>query len=118
MKINCNMKYSSKILVKFANTLLTLIFLTQLQSFSNDDLFVDYVKVPKSVVNYAKKHNLQLEVDKYEIEKSYVKNGNKSKYIYPCSNKEGKVYAILYKNKFCIKIAEPKAVDIIYLECR
>ena len=95
------------------------IFLTQLQSFSNEhDLLIDYIKVPKSVLNYAKRHNLTLEIDKYEIEKGDVTNGDKYKYIYPCSTKDGQIYAILYRNKFYIKTATPKALNIIYIGTR
>lgn len=115
MKSNYNQKHFYKIPVKLANILFAFIFLTQLRSFSNDDFFVNCVNVPKSVVNYAKKHNLQLEVDKYEIEKDDVTNGDKYKYIYPCSTKDGQIYAILYRNKFFIKTATPRALDIIYI---
>lgn len=118
MKNNYSIKHLYKIPVQFANILFVFIFLTQLQSLANDDLFVDYITVPKSVVNYAKRHNLQLEVDKYEIEKDDITNGDKYKYIYPCSTKDGKAYAILYKNMFFIKIAEPKARYIRYFGTR
>ena len=104
---------------KFINILFVFIFLTQLQSFSNEqDLLIDYIKVPKSVLNYAKRHNLTLEIDKYEIEKGDVTNGDKYKYIYPCSTKDGQIYAILYRNKFYIKTATPKALNIIYIGTR
>jgi len=103
----------------FINILLVFIFFTQLQSFSNEhDLLIDYIKVPKSVLNYAKRHNLTLEIDKYEIEKGDVTNGDKYKYIYPCSTKDGQIYAILYRNKFYIKTATPKALNIIYIGTR
>ena len=118
MKNNYNKKYLSIIIKKFAIIFFAFIFLTQLQSFSTDELFDDYIKVPKSVVNYAKRHNLQLETDKYEIEKEDVENGDKYKYIYPCSTKDGKAYAILYKNIFYTKTAEPKARNILYIGTR
>jgi hypothetical protein len=118
MKNNYNKKHLSKIIKKFAIIFFIFIFLTQLQSYSNDEIFDDYIKVPKSVVNYAKRHNLQLETDKYEIEKTDIPNGDKYKYIYPCSNKDGKIYAILYKNKFCIEITEPKVLNILYIGTR
>jgi len=80
--------------------------------------YKDNLIIPKRVVNYAKKHNLQLQVDKYYIEKNDVKNGNKYIYIYPCIDRNGNVYAILYKNTFFIKFVKPTSFEIRYLECR
>ena len=118
MKNNYNKKHHSKIIKTIIVFFFTFILLTQLQSYSTDEIFDDYIKVPKSVVNYAKRHNLTLEIDKYEIEKGDVTNGDKYKYIYPCSTKDGQIYAILYRNKFYIKTATPKALNIIYIGTR
>ena len=101
-------------------TLCQKVFLTTLSFFLISDISFanNHTGIPEAVINYAKKHNLQLEVDKYEIEKSDVENGDKYKYIYPCSTKDGQIYAILYRNKFYIKTATPRALNIIYIGTR
>lgn len=111
-------KQFKNIVKRYSKAFLIFFYISQLQVLSNENILSDSLIIPKEVVNYAMKHNLQLVTDRYYIEKTYVENGNKYKYIYPCVNKQGKVFAILYKNVFYIKIAEPKALDILYIGTR
>ena len=111
-------KYYINIKKILINYLLILIYISPIQVFSMEYYKIESINIPNCVLNYAKRHNLKIEIEKYNIDKTDVKNGDKYKYIFPCVNKQGNVYAILYKNIFYIKTAKPQAYDQLYFDTR